>query len=102
LEGGLQHDPAAFITGVFGPSGLCSTVHPLKPMTTLKVTGPKTRGRSPRYGLKIAPKTFAENVFLETGRREVRELSEIPGLYGFHNLQMFNPLLEEHILRRNS
>lgn len=56
----------------------------------------------PRYGLKIAPKTFAENVFLETGRREVRELSEIPGLYGFHNLQMFNPLLEEHILRRNS
>ena len=38
LEGGLQHDPAAFITGVFGPRGLCSTVHPLKPVTTLKVT----------------------------------------------------------------
>jgi transposase InsO family protein len=46
LEGGLQHDPAAFITGVFDPRGLCSTVHPLKPVTTLKVTGPKTRGRS--------------------------------------------------------
>ena len=46
LEGGLQHDPAAFIAGVFGPRGLCSTVHPLKPVTILTSTGPKTRGRS--------------------------------------------------------
>jgi hypothetical protein len=52
----------------------------------------------PRYGLKIAPKSFAENVFLETGGREVTELSEITGLYGCHKLQMYNPLLEQHIL----
>jgi len=46
LEGGLRHGQAAFIIGIFGPSGLRSKVHPLKPVTILKATGPKTGGRS--------------------------------------------------------
>jgi transposase InsO family protein len=30
MEEGIQPDQAALITGIFGPSGLCSTMHPLK------------------------------------------------------------------------